>query len=246
LKLHDHKLSLIFIKQNNLMGIIDFLFNSANQEKFRPSSLQDDFAMEVSWNPLIDGGTNFRTHKAVKMHYKRIEFKKTLLMHIFPWFFIIIPIFVLFRIGILDVQSFENFTFTDHYIEILISSGFFLAAVFFMLRYRKPIVFDQSFGYFWKGKYDPRAMSIDNKKEYIKLDDIYALQILKEWNNGSKNSSGYNSYELNLILKNKERVNVIDHGAINSLKKDALMISEFLNVPLWDASMTNQSEKLVF
>ena len=43
------------------------------------------------------------------------------------------------------------------------------------------------------------------------------------------------SYEINLVLKNGRRVNVADHGDLDSLRADADMLANFLEVPVWDA-----------
>ena len=50
----------------------------------------------------------------------------------------------------------------------------------------------------------------------------------------SKNSS-YTSYELNFVFEDGSRYNVIDHAKYESIQKEAIMISEFLGVPLWNA-----------
>jgi hypothetical protein len=67
----------------------------------------------------------------------------------------------------------------------------------------------------------------------IKFADVYALQIIKE--RVRSKSSSYFSYELNLILKDKERVNLLDHGKYNLVREDADMLASVLGVPLWDA-----------
>ena len=47
---------------------------------------------------------------------------------------------------------------------------------------------------------------------------------------GSPNSS----YELNLVLQDGERLNVVDHGSFDVLREDAAKLGEFLGVPVWD------------
>ena len=51
---------------------------------------------------------------------------------------------------------------------------------------------------------------------------------------GSKSS--YTSYELNLVLDDGSRINVVDHGNLDRLRGDATTLSRFLSKPVWDAT----------
>ena len=66
------------------------------------------------------------------------------------------------------------------------------------------------------------------------LSSIHALQLLSEFISGSKNS--YYSYELNLVLHDGSRINVVDHGNLERLRSDASTLSQFLGKPVWDAT----------
>ena len=97
-----------------------------------------------------------------------------------------------------------------------------------------PIVFDKASGYFWKGRKfpqdvpDPRSL-----KNVVQIGQIHALQLLAEYVRGSKSS--YYSYELNLVLEDGKRLNVVDHGNQTKLREDAKTLSQFLGKPVWDA-----------
>ena len=67
----------------------------------------------------------------------------------------------------------------------------------------------------------------------VQLYQVHALQIIREYVRGNKSS--YYSYELNLILKDGSRKNVVDHGSIKQLQKDAQTLGQFLGIPVWDA-----------
>ena len=67
-----------------------------------------------------------------------------------------------------------------------------------------------------------------------KLEEIYAIQLLKEYCRGDKSS--YYSYELNLVLEDASRINVVDHGKLNLIRSDAEKLAAFLDIPLWDAT----------
>ena len=51
---------------------------------------------------------------------------------------------------------------------------------------------------------------------------------------GSKSS--YYSYELNLVLHDGSRINVVDQGNLKRLRSDANAFSQFLDKPVWDAT----------
>ena len=70
-------------------------------------------------------------------------------------------------------------------------------------------------------------------KAFTKLDDIHAIQLISEYISGKKSS--YYSYELNLVLKDASRINVIDHGNDSTISSNAKVLSRFLDVPVWDA-----------
>jgi hypothetical protein len=98
-----------------------------------------------------------------------------------------------------------------------------------------PIVFDKRKGSYWKGRtspYDVRHTS--ELKDHAPLDRIHALQLISEHVRGNKSS--YYSYELNLVLDDGARLNVVDHGSRERVQADARTLSEFLDKPIWDAT----------
>lgn len=193
------------------------------------SHFDDPLGEEVGWGPLKGGGTNFKTHSLRKNNFNRYHFKATFGSLFFAGIFSIfgiglplgiilgneLPIFSLETIGLLFFGS------------IFTSVGSYLA-----YQYLQPIVFDKTKGFFWKGWKEPEMYGRDNPKGATRLSEIHALQILSEYIR-SDNSSYY-SYELNLILRDGNRVNVIDHGKLDQMRKDAAELSSFLGKPLWD------------
>ena len=98
----------------------------------------------------------------------------------------------------------------------------------------RPIVFDKFRSAFWKGRKGPDDVSDRRElKDYAELQNIHALQIISEYVHGNKTS--YYSYELNLVLKDGNRINVTDHGNLKKLREDADALSRFLGKPVWDA-----------
>lgn len=95
----------------------------------------------------------------------------------------------------------------------------------------KPRVFDKQSGYYYKGyNFKPNERELEHQ---FKLNTIVAVQIIGETIRDSDGS--YGSYELNLVLEDASRRNVVDHGNLKTIIDDAHIISAFLNVPIWHA-----------
>lgn len=218
-----------------LKKIVETLKNLNNRgAAFDPSSFNDPVAMQTEWKPLKGGGSNLKTHKLVEVNYHRLEFQATIFARIFFIIFIIIGIGVVlfFSMNVIDWNdisvSFELI------IPIVFGSIFTLVGSIMLYMGTAPIVFDKTNGYFWKGRKEPvQTYDQSMKKLSAPLSDIHALQIISEHVSSSKSS--YFSYELNLILRDGNRINVIDHGKLESVRTDAQRLATFLGLPVWDS-----------
>ena len=70
------------------------------------------------------------------------------------------------------------------------------------------------------------------RRESSSLHEIHAIQLIREYCVGSKNS--YHSYEMNLVLKTGWRFNVTDHGSLGAIREDGKRLAEYLSIPVWD------------
>jgi hypothetical protein len=103
---------------------------------------------------------------------------------------------------------------------------------------RTPLQFDRRSGIFSRGRQSdkPLAKAL-TPYQSCALEDIHALQILvKRKNIGGVPGGAYLSYELNLVLANGTRMNVLDHGDGAAVRKDAATLAQFLSRPVWDAT----------
>ena len=205
-----------------------------NLNPFDPSPFQDTLAEQIEWTPLKRGGTNFQTHKLVKISRYRMAFQASRIARLFY------IIFLLVGLGVLTGFYFYRFSRGAYLLKLeniflLLFGGIFVAAGCLLLYFgTSPIVFDKRRGFFWKGRKTPQHGSRRNSlKTFTRFSEIYALQLISEYCSGDKGS--YYSYELNLVLKNGERINVVDHGNLNQIREDAGILSNYLNRPLWDA-----------
>lgn len=203
-------------------------------EPVNPERFEDPIAMKTQWTPAKGGGSNFCTHRLVRISPDRIEFRVSIGAKIFYM------IFLLAGLGIMIGFSYHNFsegTFKFS-VDIIMpmSIGLIFAAVGGCLLYfgTVPVVFDKRERQFWKGRRSPREV-FDPKslKYFAEIDQIHALQLISEYCRGDKSS--YYSYELNLVLEDGKRINVVDHGNVNKIHDQAATLAEFLRKPVWDA-----------
>ncbi len=203
------------------------------QKVFDPAQIGDPIAEQISWRPAKGGGNNIRTFKLVKVNLNRVEFKTTVGAVIFSL------IFALPGLGLL-ILLVPNVDWSA--VDMGIAIGLFLGLTFaslggYMFYLQMiPIVFDKQAGLFWKGR-RPQAWTRTQEAtaKYTPLELVHALQIVAEYVSG-KNS--FYSFELNLVLKNGNRINVVDHHKKNKLAEEAEVLAEFLGVPLWDATIS--------
>jgi len=200
---------------------------------FDPATLADPEARRADWTPLKRGGANFGTHRLVDRHAGRLEFRPTVGARIFY------SIFLLMGAGIPSVIIFSAIRAQQAALTPAIIFPLFIGTVFVLVggamlyHGTAPIVFDQRKGFFWKGRKAPDEVFDRSRiKHYAEIDEIRALQLLSEYVSGSKSS--YYSYEMNLVLKNGARINVVDHGDPKRIRADAEKISQTLGIPVWD------------
>jgi hypothetical protein len=154
-----------------------------------------------------------------------MEFKPRFVALLFPLMFIaagFVPLITMIPTGIRQGEI------IGVVIGISLSIAFFSMGLWLFFKMKVPSIFDKSVGCFWKGKLDPLLVEKDIGPNCCKLDQIHAIQLLRD------HCTNHYTYELNLILKDGRRVNAVEHGDIRHLRKDAEILGNFLNVPIWD------------
>ncbi len=208
---------------------------SAWKPTFDPAKFDDDVAMKTDWNPLKGGGTNFQTHKLVPIGYTRMEFKATFGAKLFSMIFLLVGLSVPVIFWIHEVQTIDRIFDTEFLFAVLFGSIFMAAGGWMLYSFAKPVIFDKTKGMYWKDwKAPARYLAQGDEDDTMRISNIYALQIIPEL--VRSDNKRYVSYELNLILRDGSRMNVVDHGDPIQLREDAQKLSEFLDVPVWDAS----------
>lgn len=203
---------------------------------FDPSSLGDELALRTDWGPAKGGGASYRTHQLVTSP-RRAEFKPTGGSRLFGFAFI--GLGVVLAVTFVILVGSGAFGGINPVIPLSISVGggamMLAAGVGFLWFMSAPIVFDKSRGEYWKGRTSPADVTHpDELDDYAKLEHVRALQIISE--RCKTDDGSFLSYELNLVLDHGERLNVVDHGSLADMRRDAAQLAEFLGVPVWDAT----------
>lgn len=219
------------------MGLLDklkTLIKSHVKENFDPSIYNDEIAMQADWKPLVPGGTNFKTKNlSIKPGVNKAIFKASIGSILFGGIFLLIGVGIMIS-GISKLIS-SGYQ-VDNYFLIGFGLIFGTVGMIILHFFTKPVTFDKESGYFYKGRVSREKLlySEGDIKDLTPLKNIYALQIIAEYCSGNKSS--YYSYELNIILENGERMNVIDHGNLKAIRDDANSVAEFLDIKVWDAA----------
>lgn len=193
----------------------------------------DIIKSKVSIDPLVGGGSNFGTHVLTQQSSSKLVYKPSISAALFSFAFFAVGFGVLcFAIYF----KFQPSSLTDGKDVMLIIFGlvFACAGGFMFYYFYMPRVFDKQLGVYYKA-HRPKLHHTKrvNSKNQVLLKSIVAIQIIGEIVQGDKGS--YQSFELNLILDDSSRRNVVDHGNLNSIIDDAEVLSKFLNIPIWHA-----------
>jgi len=207
-----------------------------SRDSIDPIRFDDPVAMLTDWGPLKGGGTNFRTHALVEVDPEKVAFRATWGAKSLFLVFLFVGVMALVWAGTLWWQFIvDSVPLGGPMFVSVFGSAFTLVGAWLYRSGTTPIVFDKRTGFFWKGRVSPEeTFNSANLKDATRLESIHAIQLLSEYCRSDKSS--YYSYELNLILKEGERLNVIDHGNLRSIQKDANTLAEFLDIPVWDTT----------
>lgn len=213
-----------------------FLGQLNQNSAFSPESFKDPVAIKTEWGPLKGGGSNFQTKRIKIISEQRIQFVPTIGMLIFASIFFVVGIGSAFIPFFMEKDNVIGDIETAMYVPLIFGGIFASVGGALLYSSTRPIVFDKTQDYFWKSRKEARELfNPEREKNFTQLEKIYAIQVIPELVRSKDNS--YYSYELNLILKDAQRVNVLDHGNLEKIRSSAETISKFLNVPAWDTTL---------
>ena len=185
----------------------------------------EDIKRRVSKSPCIYGGASFETHILFQKDTQLFTIKPTTGFALFCGIFALPPI-IMIAFGIKTYLETTNFQFLAENLGLILAGAIFAAVTGVMLvDFFKRIYFDKRNNRFYKFKF--------RDKVETELSRIVAIQVIGEIVKSKKNR--FNSFELNLVLDDASRINVMDHGNLKGILDDATLLSEFLEIPIWHA-----------
>ncbi|MBO5762444.1 MAG: hypothetical protein J6R85_01105 [Lentisphaeria bacterium] len=196
------------------------------KKKSQEFSLRD----RVVWVPLVQGGANLTVLKLKTITARRIAFGKNPLLAMVGYTLLSSGVLGLLS-GIVQMQISKQggvFMLVWGGVFSLLSMG-----ILRRLNARRP-VFDKDAGYFWDERREPEAVGGNAAllRRALPLERIAALQLLGE-HKPLPGEKPFGSCELNLVLDDASRWNLLEHGSYREVLTAGKALSAFLNVPLW-------------
>lgn len=176
----------------------------------QPLSFGDPVAAQTQWTPLVKGGANFTTHRLVDLGPRRVEMKPTLGLRAFGGVFLVVGVIVSV-VGLIAMEWFPTLF------------GLPFAAIGAWVLWPKPLVFDGE------------ARVFTRRQGQVPFSAIHAVQLIRERVTSSEDPD-YWSYELNLVLGSGERINVVDHAGLSSIRSEAQRLAGLIGCKVWDAA----------
>lgn len=175
---------------------------------FDPSSLGDPQALQTQWTPLKPGGTSFTTH-ALHEVPGGLEYRKNAQLFLFGALFLVVGL------GVTGGAVAGN-------------GWLFLVGVPFTAVGAWVV---------WPSRvrFDGVSRSVTVGGRVVRFSTIVALQLLTERIDGG-DSSDYDSHELNLVLSDGSRLNVVDHAGRQVLRDDQQRLRSLIGCKAWDAT----------
>lgn len=208
----------------------------ADPVRFDATVIGDPLALRTEWTPAKGGGASFRTHRLAQAGPTRMAFQPTKGAMAFYALFLLIGVGLLVGFAVFMASRSDGATAIRMTLPILIGVVFTVAGAGMLYTGAAPIIFDTNRGEFWKGRMAPwEARNHQELAAHTPLDRIHALQIVSE--RVRSDDGSYESYELNLVLDDGSRLNVVDHGNLDHLRADACALSDFIGKPVWDATI---------
>lgn len=186
----------------------------------------DPLARQTQWTPVRSGGTKGWARRLVQSGSDRLTFRPTKRKLLFC----AVPVLV--GVYIIVFQPIQNSG--PSWSQSVV--GLVFLAMGLMIGYRlcTPVVVDKRLGACWTGWRAPASAEAARDQDGgAALGDVRAVQVIPE---RLRNTESKFSYEVNLVLADSNRINLVDHSRRSVIREDAQTLGRFLDVPVWDAS----------
>lgn len=216
---------------NNTHNKISNKFSGIDtSDRFDPKTSDDKIAKKTYWSSCSSDRRHSPAYNLV-VGDNRLEYKTSASAYILSYG-------LMFAGAMAFVISIFQFIYQNYGFSSWLP--FFGTGIFFMLigymlsrSTSESMVFDKSSQLFSKGS-----------GRNFGLNKLYAVQLVSidisnEHNDSDRDFLDFRSnstrfYELNIVLKNSKRINLTSHTSYSRTMKDAKIISEFLEIPIWN------------
>lgn len=179
-------------------------------ETVNAALFEDPLALRTQWTPMRVGGASFGTHRIVELDSTHLELRKT------PASFLFGALFLVVGLGLAGVGALMG-----SWLHLLFGIPFTLAGAYAA----------------WPTalRFDGQTRQFPSANGPVPFSTIHAAQLIREYCRSNKRR-GYWGYELNLVLHDGQRLHVVDHGDLPSLRADSKKITALIGCKLWDAA----------
>lgn len=180
----------------------------------------------VSWAPAKIGGAMFQTSVF------RVKNESSLVISPSSMFKILVPIVIL-ALSILPFLSSIIFKTQPSLIIILVVICFDIIMIIVYLKGLKLVEINKQTDSIKQG------FSLQTAKTLKKISEIKFIQIVEQLIPQKRNY--YYSYEINLVYSDDTRFNLVDHSELNIVQRDARLLKQFIEKPIYTInSQTNE------
>lgn len=205
-----------------------------NANTFDATRFNDPLAKQIQWKVLKSDGSSFQAYKLVEEGVSRMESEPTLMSKIFSMSFIIIGLAIPFVLNATGYLFEDPDLFYMSLASIMIALILVGVGVFLFRKLSEKMIFDKLKNRLWVDKPGKGKSKTDLFKNALKLSDIYAIQLISKFL--KDNHKSYYIYELNIVMGDTHRYNILRHGNKRQIRRDAKKLAKFLGKPLWDAT----------
>lgn len=210
-----------------------------NKPPLNPEIL--DRHKDIDWTFIGNVGASFKSHKASQKSSHIVTIQPTLELFLFLSFGIVISggLGIYLYIDSNDINANGRWGLLEKTMVTFTLVSLFLGSLYSLIYELRRIK------YFNKKINSYTVL----KKNECQLTDIKAIQLLytRSLTRGTSKDSRSNEYaydyQINLILNDNSRINVVSHGSLKGTKRDSKLLETFLNVPILDGINYDYIEK---
>ena len=190
------------------------------RECLDPLRFDDPVALRTNWTPVVHGGNNFCTHRLLLksgLMSSSVTFRTPPAMLAFCLLFLVGGVGVAVAMLVMSVGNGIPFS-----AGVLVPLAFAVGGGLMLKQARAH-----------EASFDRTSGQCRVRAKNYSIREVHALQLIRETVRG--NDSTFHSYELNLVFRDGSRRNVTDHGRLFTIRKDAHVLANYLQIPVWDA-----------